>query len=629
MVAQWVVVLEVAREPTAPALDAGAFYNALDALAETRMTVLRSDDRCAVQMEIGASGPAEALFSALARWTEAVRALTVAHWDVVRAELLTPEELERDLELMDAEGLVRPGVLDAAPLPRPPAEERLGEDLLREVFYDELTGLARRGLFLDRVERALARGEGRRQAVLFIDLDDFREINERLGPSGGDALLVAVARRIGGALDGTGTAARLGGDQFAVVLEDSAIEAAIAVAERIVDQLQRPFDTSATTVAVGASIGIALSQPGQDAEHLILNAGTAVCVAKTASRGRWTLFRSDMPGPDAVRLEVGADLNPDRLACVLLLERAAAAANECDTFEAAVRVVLQHFCAQTGWSVGHVYRRTDDPEAELVSSGIWHLPAPERYREFQEMTDAMPFVASVGLPGRVLAAGRPVWIRNIRHDPNCPRSSQAIATGLKAAVGFPVLVGHEVVAVVEFFGHEPAEPSQSLLEVLASVGTQLGRMVERERAQEALRRSEERFRSLAHSAADAIISTDAAGTIVSWNRGAERLFGHSEEEVVGRSLTMLMPERYRAAHSKGIAHFLATGESRVIGRTLRLEGLRRDGTEFRIDLSISSWETHEGRFVTGIIREAPEAAHADQPREASDPISARNESPRR
>jgi diguanylate cyclase (GGDEF)-like protein/PAS domain S-box-containing protein len=557
-----------------------------------------------------------------------VRALAVAHWDVVRAELLTPEELERDFALLDAEGLARPARPVSAPAP-PLAEELLGDDLLREVFYDSLTGLARRGLFLDRVERALARSAGRQQAVLFIDLDDFRDINERLGPSGGDAVLVAVARRITGALDATATTARLGGDQFAVVLEDSAMEPAIAVAERIIDQLGRPFAASATTVSVGASTGIALSEPGQDAEQLLLNAGTALCAAKQASRGRWTLFEHDMPGPDPVRLEAGADLRPDRLACLLLLERAAAAANESDTFEQAVQVVLQHLCAQTGWSVGHVYLRTDDPEAELVSSGIWHLTAPERYREFQEITEAMPFVASVGLPGRVLAAGRPVWIRDIGYDPKCPRATQAIATGLKAALGFPVLVGQEVAAVVEFFGHEPAEPSQSLLEVLASVGTQLGRMVERERAQEALRRSEERFRSLAHSAADAIISTDAAGTIVSWNRGAERLFGHPEADVVGQSLTMLMPERYRTAHSKGIAHFLATGEGRVIGRTLRLDGLRRDGTEFRIDLSISSWETDEGRFVTGIIREAPEPEPAEQPRLASDAASERSESPRR
>ena len=141
MVAQWVVVLEVAREPAAPALDAGALYDALDALAETNVTVLRSDDRCAVQMEVGATGPAEALFSALARWREAVRALTAGSWDVVRAELLTPEELERDLELFEADSLVRPVRPGSAPAP-PLAEDLIGEDLLHDVFYDSLTGLA-------------------------------------------------------------------------------------------------------------------------------------------------------------------------------------------------------------------------------------------------------------------------------------------------------------------------------------------------------------------------------------------------------------------------------------------------------------------------------------------------------
>lgn len=122
-------------------------------------------------------------------------------------------------------------------------------------------------------------------------------------------------------------------------------------------------------------------------------------------------------------------------------------------------------------------------------------------------------------------------------------------------------------------------------------------------AQLRLTQSELRFRSVAQSANDGIISSDSSGRITFWNKCAEAIFGYSEKEALGRPLTVLMPERYREAHKKGLLRFISTGRSQNIGKILELDGLRKDGSEFPLELTLGSWQTDEGQFVTGILRD--------------------------
>lgn len=129
---------------------------------------------------------------------------------------------------------------------------------------------------------------------------------------------------------------------------------------------------------------------------------------------------------------------------------------------------------------------------------------------------------------------------------------------------------------------------------------------ERKRAEEALRESEAHYRAVTHSANDAIITADGAGSIVSWNRGAEKIFGHTEAEINGQSVNRLMPVRYRNRHLIGMARVQAGGEPRVLGKTVEMEGLRKDGTEFPIEFSLANWETADQRFFTAILRDITE-----------------------
>jgi PAS domain S-box-containing protein len=132
----------------------------------------------------------------------------------------------------------------------------------------------------------------------------------------------------------------------------------------------------------------------------------------------------------------------------------------------------------------------------------------------------------------------------------------------------------------------------------------------RKHGEEELRAAEERFRAVTGSTRDAIVSADLNGRIIFWNRGAETIFGRPAEEMLGRPLSELMPERYRDAHRAGMARFLATGEGRVMGSTVEVEGLRGDGSEFPLELSLGSWVQSGQMCFTGVLRDVSDRVRA-------------------
>jgi diguanylate cyclase (GGDEF)-like protein/PAS domain S-box-containing protein len=125
----------------------------------------------------------------------------------------------------------------------------------------------------------------------------------------------------------------------------------------------------------------------------------------------------------------------------------------------------------------------------------------------------------------------------------------------------------------------------------------------RKLTQEALLDSENIFRAITESATDAIVSIDKEDNIVLWNQTAEKMFGYTAEEAVGNKVTILMPEKYRAAHKKGISRYVSTGKSKVVGKNHEVTARRKDGKEFPVELSLSSWERKDDIFFTAIIRD--------------------------
>src|SRR5436309_4033966 len=191
-------------------------------------------------------------------------------------------------------------------------------------------------------------------------------------------------------------------------------------------------------------------------------------------------------------------------AFVHLLRVVTSISNESTTMEEALQTTLDAVCGLTGWPIGHALLRIDEKD-ELASARLWHLDGPERFESFRTISEALTFGGGVGLPGRVLAAAAPIWVPDVRMDTNFPRNRLVQDLGLKAAFAFPILVGREVAGVLEFFHTEKAEPDEAILMIMNQVGVQLGRVVERRRAEQTLtslaqgiaaNKGEDLFRSL-------------------------------------------------------------------------------------------------------------------------------------
>jgi diguanylate cyclase (GGDEF)-like protein/PAS domain S-box-containing protein len=188
----------------------------------------------------------------------------------------------------------------------------LEQRLMQQALHDPLTGLPNRTLFMDRLKHALARGGRResRMAVLFMDLDNFKFVNDSLGHEAGDLLLIAVSKRVQPCLRSEDTIARLGGDEFAILIEDVKYTSEPAyVAERIIEELQAPFTLGGQLVVVTPSIGIAIDDSRQDApEHLLREADLAMYRAKEDGKARHRVFDPIMEYETTERLRLENDL---------------------------------------------------------------------------------------------------------------------------------------------------------------------------------------------------------------------------------------------------------------------------------------------------------------------------------
>lgn len=171
---------------------------------------------------------------------------------------------------------------------------------------------------------------------------------------------------------------------------------------------------------------------------------------------------------------------------VQLLQVIAMAANSARTLEHALGVAIDEVCTRVGWPVGHVYLY-DSARDALVPTDIWHFQNPEAFTTFRRVTEKTVVPSGLGLTGRVHLTGKPAWIYDMQVEPGQPRALSGEGIGVRGAFAFPVAIGADVVAVLEFFSPEPAVPDAELLELMGNVGTQLGRVVERMRAEEAQR----------------------------------------------------------------------------------------------------------------------------------------------
>ena len=176
-----------------------------------------------------------------------------------------------------------------------------------------------------------------------------------------------------------------------------------------------------------------------------------------------------------------------------LLREVAVAANEATTIAEALGIALRSVCSSTGWPVGNAYIVAPEGPPRLVPTGIWSVPDDDAEDDpvalFRRATDNMILAPGEGLPGRVLADGRPAWVADVATDANFPRNDAVRAAGLRSGFAFPVIADGAVVAVLEFYDTAESALDPELLDVMADIGAQLGRVVERARAQREVQRT--------------------------------------------------------------------------------------------------------------------------------------------
>ncbi|MGQ0569913.1 MAG: PAS domain S-box protein [Armatimonadota bacterium] len=284
---------------------------------------------------------------------------------------------------------------------------------------------------------------------------------------------------------------------------------------------------------------------------------------------------------------------------------------ESTSLDEAAPELLQTTAQGLGWDIGALW--TVDGRANVLRCHALWKATGIRATEFEAITRKTAFPPGVGLPGRVWESGEPAWIRDVVTDSNFPRAPIAARDDLHGAFGFPIRTGREVFGIVEFFSREIRAPDDDLLRRMAAIGNQIGQFMDRKRAEEAMRESEARKGAILEAALDCIITMDHEGKIIEFNPAAEKTFGYSRSEVLGREMAeLIIPPPLRASHRKGLAHFLATGEGPVLGKRIEIPAVRADGTEFPVELAITRIASDGPPTFTGFIRDVTERKAAEE-----------------
>lgn len=280
-----------------------------------------------------------------------------------------------------------------------------------------------------------------------------------------------------------------------------------------------------------------------------------------------------------------------------------------ETIDAAAPQILEAVCRALRYEAGEFWS-SEREGSKLRCKTAWHS-SPEA-EIFLEESQKFEFSKGEGLPGQVWGLIAPVWIENLSAAVNFPRKELALKAGIHSAFAFPVLPGEKLSGVFNFFCREIRAPDEDLLNMFAAVGNLIGQFIKRENAEERFRESEARYRIVAETASDGLISIDADSKILFANPATERIFGHKVENVVGQKLTMLMPEYLRAVHEAGITRYIETGKRHLNWQHIEVAGLHADDYEFPLELSFGESNQNGKKVFIGIARDITERKSAEQ-----------------
>ncbi|WP_437753625.1 STAS domain-containing protein [Sorangium sp. So ce1389] len=264
----------------------------------------------------------------------------------------------------------------------------------------------------------------------------------------------------------------------------------------------------------------------------------------------------------------------DERSLVELLRVVTVDVHEAASVEEALHRTIAHICNHLSWPVGHAYVPAADDPSLLLPTALWYINDEVKFATFRAVTESMQFTSGVGLPGRVLASKQPAWVRNVTEDANFPRARLAKNLGVKAGFAFPVVVGADVVAVLEFFSDAEHGDDGTFTRTIGRIARQLGRLFERKHAQEMLSRERDFLAGVMDLVDGLIVVLDARGRIVRMNRAAERALGDALGLLEPRYLWDLTPDPEASAQLRGLFEELGAGAPR---KQVEVPWTARDG----------------------------------------------------
>ena len=276
--------------------------------------------------------------------------------------------------------------------------------------------------------------------------------------------------------------------------------------------------------------------------------------------------------------------------------------------------ILRAICENLEWRTGALWL-VDLRAQRLRCLTTWTADATGT-TAFLTATRDMLFSSGVGLPGRVWASGKAAWIDDVVQDRNFPRASAARDARIHGAFAFPICLDDDVLGVIECFTHTVAAPDTDLLRTMSTVGNQVGQFMGRKRGETALLEGQRRTGAILDSALDAIVGMDSQGIVTDFNPAAERTFGFSKNEAIGRELAdLLIPRGLRDSHRGGLARYLTTGQGPFIDRRVETTACHADGRQFPVEISITRVPGEDPPRFTGFVRDLTARAQAEEERE--------------
>ena len=267
--------------------------------------------------------------------------------------------------------------------------------------------------------------------------------------------------------------------------------------------------------------------------------------------------------------------------------------------EVAMRDILGLLGMATGMDAGSFFVVHEEGIA-LQCVHFWNVEP--RFPNFEGVTRVRPFLYGEGLPGRAWKERKPVWLLNLKEDPNFPRASVAKMDGLVSGVAFPLHVGQHVVGVVELLSRAVAHPDSAMQEFFAALGGQIGVFLSHYRITDNLQQIEAEFHLIAQGSTDAVFTIDESSTILFASTATEAIFGYRPEELVGSKLTMVMPEHLRHLHERGIQRYIETGRRNLHWGEVLLPALHKNGKEIPVKLAFGEFWRGGKRVFTGFAR---------------------------